>query len=187
MTSAAWVLRLEDALRSNPRAGFMTIATVEGGEPKARTVVFRGLAHDSNGQPALVFATDGRSKKVLDADSPSIEVCWWLERTSLQFRFHGTVSYARSGDQRQQVWDSMHAGARVQFFHDNGPLAVDAAAMDRQMSSGSLQAPPHSFLIGLISPTAVDLFDLGTCERWAWSSSDPTIKQGFAPPVISTR
>jgi len=64
------------------------LATVaEGGEPRVRTVVFRGWASPPlPGAPfALSFITDSRAEKMRESDAA--EVCWYLVENREQFRY----------------------------------------------------------------------------------------------------
>jgi len=91
-------------------SNYVQLATVDAnGEPRCRTVVFRGFLNHSNhhnnntstpslynvcdGKPCIMkMCTDSRSQKVQEtAQQPMAELVWWFPKTSEQYRIRGQV------------------------------------------------------------------------------------------------
>jgi hypothetical protein len=87
---STWLRVLQRELKSNPYAGYFQLATVEGGKPRVRTVLFSGFA-ERDGKTAILFKTSKLSRKFQSADNSAVEICWWMEQSSVQFRFQGEV------------------------------------------------------------------------------------------------
>jgi pyridoxamine 5'-phosphate oxidase len=85
-----WATQIDESLAKNnqpPVDRYVQLATVtEDGEPRVRTVVFRGWADAPlpGDSPALSFITDSRSDKMRQSDAA--EVCWYLVEAREQFR-----------------------------------------------------------------------------------------------------
>lgn len=177
----------------------MTLATVEAGKPRARTVLFQGLSERRQGTLGVCVKMSKHSRKVRNADSPAVEVVWWLQETGVQFRLSGTISYDDQAE-RVRVWNSLGAGAKSQFFYDadQGLDSSTSGALfqeeEEQRSRQGLVAVPDSFVVGVVFPTEVDFLDLNTLQRINWQAvnGDPHAAEGweevkgFAPPVVST-
>ena len=81
MTIPAWRQLLRGARQREGRsasARWVQLATVSaGGEPRVRTLVFRGWAGDEQ----LDLYSDSRSSKADELNvQPSVEVCWLLPK-----------------------------------------------------------------------------------------------------------
>merc|ERR1712227_1074488 len=75
--------------KNDPYSAFVTLATVEGGKPRARTLLHQGT--DRCGR--LLVKANERSNKIKNRDSDLVELVWWFERASAQFRFSGTIEW----------------------------------------------------------------------------------------------
>jgi len=190
---------LKRQIQQNPYAGYVTMATVENNRPRARTVLFQGLAENPDGSLGICIKTHAKSSKVTKADSAAVELVWWMELTSCQFRFHGDITYSDE-TQRLRVWNSLNSAAKSQFFYDasagldvstSGPLF---AQEQQEVQSAGLSTPPDTFVVGVLMPSEVDFLDLNTLKRVKWVKEDKeeggagewTETSGYAPPVVST-
>jgi len=65
--------------KGDPTSKFLTLATVKGSEPRARTVVFRGFLDDEKNPNILKFITDLRSEKIGEIDANAkAEAMWYF-------------------------------------------------------------------------------------------------------------
>ena len=194
-------------MKRNPESGYVTMATVENAKPRARTVLFQGLAEEDDGSIGICIKTHAASNKIVQADSSSVEIVWWMERTAVQFRFSGNINY-KDETQRKRVWSSLHVGAKSQFFYSppgenkldtstSGPYFQEEKNKAREV--GLNGPPPDSFAVGVLYPDQVDFLDLSTLKRSNWKrvvveeeecAAQPPHKwiekSGYAPPVVST-
>jgi hypothetical protein len=108
---------LKRHIQQNPYSGYVTMATVENSRPRARTVLFQGLAEESDGSLGICIKTHKGSSKVTKADSAAVELVWWMEQSSVQWRLQGDIDYSNEA-QRLRVWDSLNPAAKSQFFYD---------------------------------------------------------------------
>jgi len=185
---------LKRHIQQNPYAGYVTMATVENSRPRARTVLFQGIAENADGSIGICIKTHAKSSKVTKADSAAVELVWWMEQTSCQFRFHGDITYDDEA-QRMRVWNSLNPAAKSQFFYDasagldvstNGPLFLQEQQLAQSVG---LSKPPDTFVVGVLLPSEVDFLDLNTLKRVKWVKEKDaawTETTGYAPPVVST-
>lgn len=144
MSEYCWRSALRRALKKNRREAhsrYLQLASVdECGEPRNRTVVFRGFG-DSD---ALLIITDQRSEKYTQLLArPHVEVCWYFTISREQFRLRGrarmvTDAYSEQ-DLRAQVWSALSPAAKEQFFwsHPGLPLPDDSADLNSAESFGA--------------------------------------------------
>ena len=87
-----------------------TVGTVgSDGEPRLRTVVFRGC--DSE-QRVLMFHTDARSPKWADLKADKrIAMHFYFPKQKLQFRVQGTARLEHKTDATLAKWNSMNSSA----------------------------------------------------------------------------
>merc|ERR1711962_1330770 len=110
-TDQSWRSLIEASIAKSRKirgSNYVQISTVnKDGEPRCRTVVFRGFLHGANlpkehpmssenggnfeGKPVVMkMCTDLRSKKVEEvAHQPISEMVWWFPKTSEQYRIRG--------------------------------------------------------------------------------------------------
>lgn len=155
-----------DLNRTQPHSRYFQLATVSSsGEPKNRTVVFRGFRENTD---HIQIVTDERSEKIAQIQhQPRGEICWYFSETREQFRLLGqlTLVNAVCGDralqqERQQTWQTLSEAARLQFaWPDPGqPRTKNAEAFEP--SSPALKTPPSNFCLLLLDPERVDYLQL---------------------------
>ena len=196
---APWHNLLKRSMQASPSAGVVTLATIEKGRPRARTVLFQGLIKGADGKLGIAIKTSADSRKVKDAASPFVEIVWWMEESYNQWRFSGPITYTDHEDDRKRVWNQLGqgSGAQGQFFFpvdEENPLDLSSQGTkfrqgDRDFHSKGSSDPPDNFLLGVLYPDEVDMLNLASLERanfklgkdGKWAAST-----GFAPPVVST-
>jgi hypothetical protein len=184
-------------MKNNPYSGYVTLATIENNKPRARTVLFQGLVERGD-KLGIAIKTSATSRKIVNADNEEVEIVWWMENTSVQFRFSGPVLYNHPDyeDERAKIWNSLNPAARSQFFYQGGLDASSGgpkfAAQDAAATRAAMASPPTSFAVGILFPNEVDFLNLGNLERKLWKNDGGAEAQkwtetaGFAPPVVST-
>lgn len=150
----SWRSRLEVSIAKTRKirgSNYVQLSTVEeNGEPRCRTVVFRGflklptdhgLYNDCDGlATTLKMCTDRRSKKVLEHQvQPMAELVWWFPKTSEQYRIRGKLILI--GDEndtngndddsilkdrtlsiaRKELWGNLSDPARESFLDSRVP------------------------------------------------------------------
>ena len=86
------------------------VATVHNGQPKARTVVLRGVTEDPL---ALRFHTDIRSAKVAQLQAaPSVEWLFYHPVTRFQLRVAASAIVQTSGDVFEKAWSKTSVKSR---------------------------------------------------------------------------
>ncbi|MBD2579455.1 Npun_F5749 family FMN-dependent PPOX-type flavoprotein [Oscillatoria sp. FACHB-1406] len=174
---APWRSRLTETLhlnRSLPNSRYFQLATVSpSGEPKNRTVVFRGFLENSN---AIAIATDLRSEKIAQIQTRSRgEICWYFPQTREQFRLSGVLTLidsdgadARFQQERQNIWRSLSDAARVQFTwpspaepRNKNPLAFDSSAPNAEQ-------PLDNFCLLLLDCDRADYLQLSGNPHNRW-------------------
>jgi pyridoxamine 5'-phosphate oxidase len=147
-TSKSWRSLLEVSIAKSRRtrgSNYVQIATVDpgSGEPRVRTVVFRGFINnlppdhslnnwcDVDRKPCLMkMCTDLRSKKVEQTtQQPIAELVWWFPKSSEQYRIRGTlllvgddeVQDRRLTIARKELWGAISDSARESFFESTIP------------------------------------------------------------------
>jgi len=126
-----WREELERSIekeKGKPASRFMTLATVKAGEPRARTVVFRGFMDDDDGgdvklDGVLKIITDVRSEKMQEIkDNPKAEIMWYFLDTREQYRIRGTLDVITDKDSsearqkwRSQQWEEISPGMKQSY------------------------------------------------------------------------
>ena len=167
-------------------SNYVQISTVdEKGEPRCRTVVFRGFqkvpenhAHSNLCDDLtclMKMCTDKRSKKVAENAKQNIaEVVWWFPKSSEQYRIRGPLVFV-GGDEmnddrsleiaRKELWGNISDPARESFFGQ----VVPGEAYEKDTSSippggrdenGKVLPPPENFLLMMLDPTDCDYLRL---------------------------
>ena len=185
----SWKTRIDSSIgRSRKIRGsnFVQISTVSNGEPRCRTVVFRGFQRLPSAHPiatecegmscVMKMITDNRSSKVSEAASrPSTEMVWWFSKTSEQYRIRGDLCFVGGGDfeadadkslaaARKEQWGNLSDPAREQFFWQepgieySGESTVPAGGRDEE---GNLMEAPPTFLLMFLRPKRVEYLRLG--------------------------
>ena len=189
----SWKARIDGSIAKSRKvrgSNFVQISTVSNGEPRCRTVVFRGFQKLPSGHPIAVecddmscvmkMITDNRSNKVSEASAKSsVEMVWWFPKTSEQYRIRGELCFVGGGafesdeDQvlstsRKEQWGNLSDPAREQFFWQepgigySGESKVPAGGRDEE---GNLIGAPNSFLLMFLLPRYIDYLRLGDNYR----------------------
>jgi len=197
--AAPWHMMLKRSIQASPHAGVVTLATLEKGRPRARTVLFQGLIRGTDGKMGIAIKTSAASRKVKDAQSPFVEVVWWMEESYTQWRFSGPITYSDHEEDRARVWAQLGTGSGAQgqfFFPVDADKPLDTSNRGPKFQQGELSFaasgsadPPDNFVLGVLYPDEVDMLNLGTLERAQFTLREDggwDETRGFAPPVVST-
>ena len=163
-----WVNALRQALKRNRREAFsryFQLATVDAsGNPRARTVVYRGL--DDDGQSPL-FITDTRSNKMHNLHLQPVEACWYFPISREQFRIAGRAEvFTPVHRQHAIIWRGLSDTARVQFFWPApGNVLIDVDSTQESPNSHDISMPPESFCVVAIRPERIDHLCLGNPQQ----------------------
>lgn len=145
--SFSWRSLLEISIAKSRKirgSNYVQISTVEDGEPRCRTVVFRGfqklpsdhsLSNECDSLPTTMkMCTDLRSKKVTQhKEQPIAEMVWWFPKTSEQYRIRGELILVGGGGggvddsssddndkvlavARKELWGNLSDPARESFL-----------------------------------------------------------------------
>jgi PPOX class probable FMN-dependent enzyme len=164
-------------------SNYVQISTVKDGEPRCRTVVFRGfqkvaedheLFNDIEEKSCLMkMCTDKRSKKVSQTSQQKIaEMVWWFPKTSEQYRIRGPLILI-GGDTddrkleiaRKELWGNLSDPARESFLgqvvpgesYEKDRSVIPSGGKDKD---GKMLPPPDNFLLMLLDPAEVDYLRL---------------------------
>ncbi|KAI2503919.1 Pyridoxamine 5'-phosphate oxidase [Fragilaria crotonensis] len=185
----SWKARIDTSIARSRKirgSNFVQISTVSNGEPRCRTVVFRGFQRVPSEHPIAIecdgmscvmkMITDNRSNKVSEAAAqPFAEIVWWFSKTSEQYRIRGDLCFAGGGDfdsdvdkvlaaARKEQWGNLSDPAREQFFWKepgtdySGESIVPLGGRDGE---GNLLEAPQSFLLMFLRPKRVEYLRLG--------------------------
>mmetsp|Transcript_32793 Transcript_32793/g.94071 ORF Transcript_32793/g.94071 Transcript_32793/m.94071 type:complete len:273 (+) Transcript_32793:223-1041(+) len=166
-------------------SNYVQLATVEDGEPRCRTVVFRGFQKLDSGHSlsnecdslstTFKMCTDLRSRKVKQyKEQNTAEIVWWFPKSNEQYRVRGNLVLIgdESDDKalniaRKELWGNLSDPARESFL---GSLVPGEAYTGEETASiptggrgedGKPVPPPENFLLMLLDPTHVDYLLLG--------------------------
>ncbi|KAH9996494.1 pyridoxamine 5'-phosphate oxidase-domain-containing protein [Russula vinacea] len=88
-----WYTALEEAATQNPNSSLFQLATIdEAGKPHVRSLIHRAFLVPPScpALPLLVTSTDIRTPKIQQiAHADTVELAWWINATSDQFRISG--------------------------------------------------------------------------------------------------
>lgn len=183
-TDQSWRSLLEVSIAKSRKvrgSNYVQISTVsKDGEPRCRTVVFRGFLNNNNltedhpmsplnggqydGKPCVMkMCTDLRSKKVDEvAHQPISEMVWWFPKTSEQYRVRGFLLLVgdESDDRdlkiaRKEMWGNLSDPARESFLDDKKPMPLGG-----RDEEGKVVTVPANFLLMLLDPMHVDYLRL---------------------------
>jgi pyridoxamine 5'-phosphate oxidase len=164
-------------------SNYVQLATVDNGEPRCRTVVFRGFQDMPEGH-ALSNLLDDRScimkmctaknsqKVAQNQKQPIAEMVWWFAKTSEQYRIRGTLILIgnESDDKaliaaRKELWGNIGDPSRESFLE----TAVPGEAFSESSSlppqggrgeDGKVLPVPDNFLLMLLDPIDCDYLRL---------------------------
>ncbi|KAL3931897.1 MAG: hypothetical protein SGBAC_011099 [Bacillariaceae sp.] len=182
----SWRSRLEVSVAKSRKirgSNYVQISTVEDGEPRCRTVVFRGfqktpadhaLFHEVDEKPCLFkMCTDKRSKKVAqNAQQAVAEIVWWFPKTSEQYRVRGNLIMVGGENEdgalqiaRKDLWGNISDTSRGSFLGQVVPgeayeIDISLIPVGGRDDDGKVLQPPDDFLLMLLDPTDVDYLRL---------------------------
>jgi pyridoxamine 5'-phosphate oxidase len=190
-TMLSWKARMDISIAKSRKirgSNYVQISTVSPeGEPRCRTVVFRGFQKlpsdhpiavecgDDNSSCVMKMITDNRSNKVSEASINSkVEMVWWFPKSNEQYRVRGKLMFVGGGDfsmdddkvlasSRKEQWGNLSDPAREQFFWQepgidySGESVVPAGGRDEE---GTLLPPPKTYLLMFILPHHIDYLSL---------------------------
>lgn len=163
----AWRQSLETSLEMHQKqvqSRYIQLASCGiDGQPRVRTVVFRGFTEHSN---YLAIHTDIRSEKCAQfAENQLCEINWYFTESREQFRIAGKVIQA-NGDTsefaalRQTHWQQLSVAAKADYTKTvpGIPLPTEPETISNSQSATEQQlATPHNnFVLLLIEPKTID-------------------------------
>ncbi len=172
-----WRALVQKALyrhRSDPTARYLQLATVTPtGDPRNRTVVFRGFRGDTD---QFQFAVDSRSEKIDQIQHhPQAQVCWYFPKTREQFRVTGSLTLVMDpvahpdpsiyAADRVQLWRQLSTKGRLLWYWPT-PKAPQAAVSDYVEDIPKDSEPPETFVLLLLDPWGVDHLELKGDETY---------------------
>lgn len=132
----------ESHSKNNIGWNYIQISTIEKGEPRCRTVGFRGflgeginnnVAHDGyvsmcDGLACTIkMCTDSRSKKVVDTSLLMAEMVWWFPERNEQYRIRGHLRFIGSNgrlkhdsNENDEITSQIEKAARKEAWEDIG-------------------------------------------------------------------
>lgn len=179
-------------------SNYVQLSTVENGEPRCRTIVFRGfmsnLRHDhtlsnvlDDKECVMKTCTDLRSKKVdQNQHQPIAELVWWFPKTSEQYRIRGPMLLIGNDQDdkslaiaRKELWGNMGDSGREGFLGQSVPgeayqedtTEVPPGGRDAE---GKVVLPPDNFLLMLFDPTDSDYLRLTGAQYRQLDSRGPS-------------
>jgi PPOX class probable FMN-dependent enzyme len=199
-TPQSWRSLLETSIAKSRKirgSNYVQIATVEQGEPRCRTVVFRGflnlpsdhsLSNRCDDMTCIMkMCTDLRSKKVAQsAQQPIAEIVWWFPKTSEQYRIRGPLLLIgdKTDDRdleiaRKELWGNLGDASRESFLgqlvpgEDYAEESSKAPAGGRD-KDGKVLPPSENFLLMLLDPKDVDYLRLSGGQSRQMDSRGPS-------------
>eukprot|EP00471_Norrisiella_sphaerica_P010159 CAMPEP_0184499648 /NCGR_PEP_ID=MMETSP0113_2-20130426/42067_1 /TAXON_ID=91329 /ORGANISM="Norrisiella sphaerica, Strain BC52" /LENGTH=273 /DNA_ID=CAMNT_0026887631 /DNA_START=101 /DNA_END=919 /DNA_ORIENTATION=- len=168
-----WRQELERSIKlesKSPTSKFMTLATMAGDQPRARTVVFRGFLEEAESLNALKIITDIRSDKIGEIEAnPNAELMWYFLDTREQFRIRGELEVISHKSQdpvkkkwRELQWEQTSEGMK-QSYEWPSPGTERQPTQDDQADFFDFDAseePSPNFALLLMIPKTVDVVKL---------------------------
>lgn len=97
---------------------YFTLATIENGQPRQRTVVLRKTLADLS----LVFYTDTRTQKIADIkQSPACSALFYNPKKLLQIRVKGTAELIRDKEQIATYWQTVQEASKKDYTTNMAP------------------------------------------------------------------
>jgi pyridoxamine 5'-phosphate oxidase len=164
-----WLREFRAALHKQPPGPLvMTLATVDAGMPRARSVICREVGDDGR----LWFTTDSRSHKVRELRETSVAECvYWSAATRDQFRFFGPVAIETENIARH--WQALTDSTRATFLWPTPGERRDPDTAHFPSSAGANLPVPPNFAMIILTPTDVEHLSLvpHPHRRRRWSAS----------------
>jgi pyridoxamine 5'-phosphate oxidase len=182
----SWRSMLEISIaksRKTRGSNYVQIATVDNGEPRCRTIVFRGfqnlpadhaLSNICDDMSCIMkMCTAKKSQKVAqNRQQPIAEMVWWFPKTSEQYRVRGSLILIgnESDDNalvtaRKELWGNISDPARESFLETVVPGEAFATSQSKppeggRGEDGKVLSPPDNFLLMLLDPSDCDYLRL---------------------------
>ncbi|MDX2272922.1 MAG: pyridoxamine 5'-phosphate oxidase family protein [Cyanobacteriota bacterium] len=168
-STPSWLSLVQRALhrnRSHPASRYLQLATVDAqGSPHNRTLVFRGFLPSTQ---QLRLATDSRSEKLEQIQhSSQAEICWYFTKTREQFRITGSIQPITANHpgraeqaQRQQLWQELSSSGKLLWYWPQPKTEQADMSLYPQQLPDTANQPPETFVLLLLTPTAVDHLQL---------------------------
>ncbi|NRB82888.1 MAG: pyridoxamine 5'-phosphate oxidase family protein [Winogradskyella sp.] len=97
---------------------YFTLATIEDGKPRQRTVVLRKIVDDF----VLLVYTDERSQKVADiANNPNVNALFYHPKQLLQIRIDAKAEIITDADQLKRYWQNIPENSRKDYITVDSP------------------------------------------------------------------
>jgi pyridoxamine 5'-phosphate oxidase len=169
-----WLTEFRAVLQRQPPGPLiMTLATVDAGTPRARSIICREIGDDGR----LWFTTDARSQKVREIRAASIaEAVYWSAATRDQFRFLGPVAIETQNADRH--WRALTDATRATFLWPSPGEERDPNLAHFPTTASADSPIPPNFALLILTPTEVEHLSLvphpHRRRRWsareAWSA-----------------
>jgi pyridoxamine 5'-phosphate oxidase len=167
-------------------SNYVQIATVNNGEPRCRTVVFRGFQnlpadhalsnHCDDMSCIMKMCTAKNSQKVAqNQQQPIAEMVWWFPKTSEQYRVRGSlILIGNDSDDkalataRKELWGNLGDPSRESFLETSVPGEAFSTSSSTKTppaeggrgEDGKVLPPPDNFLLMLLDPSDCDYLRL---------------------------
>ena len=186
MTNPSWRQLLRGARQRegrSPAARWIQLATVAAnGQPRVRTLVFRGWAAEHQ----LDLYSDSRSSKAAELDiEPNVELCWLLPKARHQYRLRGEIqvlSLANAPNEARNAWNSLSDAGRSLWHWPHPGQPYEAEGLFPETVDAG-QPAPHHFLVLRLNIQRVELLDLShhPHRRTLWCLDDAWAPQRLNP------
>jgi PPOX class probable FMN-dependent enzyme len=163
-----WLPEFRAVIQRQPAGPLvMTMATIDAGVPRARSMVCREIGDDGR----LWFTTDSRSHKVRELRATSVAECvYWSAATRDQFRFLGAVAIETADIARH--WQVLSDSTRATFLWPAPGEPRDPDNAHFPSSAGANPPVPPHFAAIILTPTEVEQLSLvpHPHRRQRWSA-----------------
>ncbi|ABG42552.1 pyridoxamine 5'-phosphate oxidase-related, FMN-binding protein [Paraglaciecola sp. T6c] len=163
-----------------PASRYLQLATVDNqGNPRCRTLVFRGLNQDKN---QLYLHTDNRSEKMSQLEiQKHVEACWYFSETREQFRFSGHIECIGQSEKSETTSGSPKA-QHLRLAHWQ---KLSDALRESYGPNYDIAQPDENFVLLILHITRVDylrlaplphlrvIYHLDASENWQAEAAVP--------------
>ena len=162
-----------------PSRKWLQLATVNiNGEPRVRTVVFRGWEEINN----LILFSDIRSQKIEDIKyQPLVELCWQFDKSKTQFRLRGKISM-HVGTSADLYWKRLNERSKYTWNWPTPGLKFQNYA-EFSDNISNLEEMSSNFVVLKVNIIEVESLDLKTSphKRIKWNFSKNWIAERINP------
>ena len=178
MKSPTWKQRIQRSLhlsRSKPESKYFQVASIGiEGQPKARTMVFRGF---SELQTQFVAVTDIRSEKYDEfTKNKQAEVCWYFAKTREQYRLSCSVNLHTSGSLVKYYWNCLSSSAKNSFSLPHPKVPIELNPCDSLQEEVKSTESSDTLLEQFISPNFVVIEFVPFCCDYLNLKSKPQLR-----------